>query len=85
MPGRILDILASWNKEGALPRDKERWRIVPACIWWTVWEERNQRCFEEKFNNIQKIKMKCVALFYFWCKGKILEDHESILDALDSL
>jgi len=85
MPGRILDVLACWNKEGCLSSYKERWRIVPACIWWTIWEERNQRCFEDKSRNIQKTKMKCLALFYFWCKGKFLEDHESIFDVLDSL
>lgn len=85
MPGRINDVLNCWNKEGNLTSYKERWRIVPACIWWTIWEERNQRCFEDKSSNIQKIKMKCLALFYFWCKGKLLEDHESIFDVLDSL
>lgn len=42
--------------------------MIPTCIWWTWWKERNARGFEDKFNNMQKIKMNCLCLLYFWCK-----------------
>ena len=41
---------------------EERWKIFPACIWWTMWKESNQRCFEGKQNNLQNFKM-IVQLF----------------------
>ncbi|WMV19357.1 hypothetical protein MTR67_012742 [Solanum verrucosum] len=49
--------------------------MVPACIWWTIWKERNQRCFEGKKSNIQKIKTYCY-LFYFWCKQVVMDSTE---------
>ncbi|XP_070006138.1 uncharacterized protein [Nicotiana sylvestris] len=84
MPRRIPEVLTCGNREGNLSSNKER-KIVPACIWWTIWEERNQRCFEDRYSNIQKMKMKCLVLFYFWCKGEYLEYHEFIFDVLESL
>lgn len=65
--------------------EKKRWGMIPACIWWTLWNERNSRCFEDNANSIQKIKMNCLLLFHFWCKLEYIEDSEAIIDALGSL
>lgn len=65
MLGRIKEVLTSWKRDGDHSRQKERWKIVPACIWWTIWKERNQRCFEDNHSSIQKLKMSCLMLFYF--------------------
>ena len=70
---------------GHATKKEERWKIVPACIWWTVWKERNRRCFEDKYCNLQELKMNCLALYYFWCKQKILAQTEEIFDVLDYL
>ena len=59
--------------------------MVPACIWWTVWKERNQRCFKGKKNNLQNFKMNCTALYYFWCKQKVLVQAEELFDVIDYL
>ncbi|WMV14425.1 hypothetical protein MTR67_007810 [Solanum verrucosum] len=85
MPRDTLEVLECWNKYSCQSEQKERWKIIPACIWWTVWKERNQRCFEDNHSSIQKLKMKCLALFYFWCKHEYMEDIESFIDVLGSL
>ncbi|WMV07057.1 hypothetical protein MTR67_000442 [Solanum verrucosum] len=36
MPRHTLDFLACWNREGNISGHKERWKIVPTCIWWTI-------------------------------------------------
>lgn len=36
-------------------------------ICWSIWRERNIRCFEDSSNSIQKIKENCINTFYFWC------------------
>ena len=84
MPNRITHLLYSWGEVGMGAADRDRWRIVPACIWWTVWKERNARCFESKNCDLQKIKLNCIRLFCFWCKQMYLEDTESIIDILGS-
>ncbi|XP_059314473.1 uncharacterized protein LOC132065213 [Lycium ferocissimum] len=45
-PGSREGVLKCWNRDGNVTGKEERWKIVPSCIWWTVWKERNQRCFE---------------------------------------
>lgn len=85
MPGRTSELLLCWNTEIEFTTDKNRWKIVPATIWWTIWKERNLRCFEDTTNSLQKIKMKCILLFCFWCKSEYVEDPDSILDVLSSL
>ncbi|WMV11936.1 hypothetical protein MTR67_005321 [Solanum verrucosum] len=85
MPGNIKEALACWNRDGNQSGHRERWKIVPACIWWTIWLERNQRCFENKSCSMEKMKLKCLALFYFWCKHEYPHEDEDITSMLESL
>ncbi|CAN4110783.1 unnamed protein product [Withania somnifera] len=71
MPNKIAH-LYSWEEVGD----------CPACIWWTVWKERNSRYFGSKNCDLQKIKLNCIRLLCFWCKQMYLEDTESIIDIL---
>ncbi|TMW81198.1 hypothetical protein EJD97_011224, partial [Solanum chilense] len=82
MPNRITHLLYGWGEVGVGAAYKDRWMVVPACIWWTVWKERNARCFESKSFDLQKIKLNCIRLFCFWCKHIYFEDTESIIDIL---
>jgi len=83
-PGSIKGVLSSWIRDGNASKE-ERWKFVPACVCWTIWKERNNRSFENVQNSLQKIKMNCLALLYFWCKQDILARTEDIFDVLDCL
>uniref|UniRef100_A0A0V0IAJ9 Putative ovule protein n=1 Tax=Solanum chacoense TaxID=4108 RepID=A0A0V0IAJ9_SOLCH len=85
MPGNLSATLASWEEAGWEVRDNTRWRIVPPIIWWTVWKERNSRCFENRSNSLQKIKVNCILLFCFWCRQAHSKETVEILDVLDSI
>jgi len=85
MPRHTSEVLACWNRDGNQSEHKERWKIVPYCIWWTIWKERNQRCFENKNIPFQSIKMNCLATFYFWCIHSVPKDIGEINLFLDSL
>ncbi|WMV37643.1 hypothetical protein MTR67_031028 [Solanum verrucosum] len=37
MPSKINETLFSWEMAGVGATNKERWRMIPACIWWTIW------------------------------------------------
>ncbi|KAG5585605.1 hypothetical protein H5410_046039 [Solanum commersonii] len=50
----------SWEEDGSRATIKERWRMIPTCIWWSVWRERNDRCFENRKNNLQEVKLKYI-------------------------
>ncbi|TMW87681.1 hypothetical protein EJD97_019620 [Solanum chilense] len=85
MPRKVTQSLKLWSSYPSISGHKEIWKIIPACIWWSVWKKRNIRCFQNKSNSIQKIKMNCLVLFLFWCKQEYMVDLESIKDVLGSL
>lgn len=59
--------------------------MIPGCIWWTIWRERNLRCFAGKRDSIQKIKLNCIVLFNFWCKQTYIGDTEALMQVLEPL
>jgi len=85
MPATSCELLKCWNYNGGAVRQKKSWELVPACIWWTIWKERNYRIFEDKSNPVQKVKMNCILLFLFWCKENYVEETESLVDMIGSL
>jgi hypothetical protein len=46
MPRQVLDLLTSWGAVGGGGGAKEVWRVVPLCIMWCIWLERNAQHFE---------------------------------------
>ena len=48
MPKQIVDVFASWK--GRLGRHKNRhtWEVVPHCVMWSLWRERNARTIEDR-------------------------------------
>lgn len=62
-PGSIADVLRCWNIDGNVNNKEKRWKIVPSCIWWTVWTERNKRSFEGMQSSLQSFKMNCLGFF----------------------
>ncbi|WMV34938.1 hypothetical protein MTR67_028323 [Solanum verrucosum] len=65
MPGKVSEALKSWEEAGVLAKDRGRWRLIPASIWWAIWKERNSRCFENIENSVQKVKLNCILLLCF--------------------
>lgn len=72
MPRRIIQTLEVWSRYRNLSIQKERWKIIPTCIWWSVWKEEI----------LVALKTNCIVLFHFWGKQENMEDLESIIDVL---
>lgn len=84
MPGNTRDVLNSWSRDDSLTNQKERWRIVPACICSTVCQERNHWNFVDKKWYLQKLKMNYFVLYCFWSKQECLVEAEDIFNVLDN-
>ena len=85
MPSKIDETLFSWEEAGIGATNRERWRMTPVCIWWTMWRERNDRCFENRDNNLQEVKLKCILWYCFGCTNVYFNETESIIDGLGSI
>jgi hypothetical protein len=44
--GIVADLLFSWWN-GLSRHSSDIWNMVPICLMWTIWKERNQRTFED--------------------------------------
>ena len=85
MPKTSFGMLESWEGVGRRGSQEDWWRSIPACVWWTLWKERNERCHDGKASCFQKIKMKSISLLYFWCKHDIVGEIDSLVDFIGQL
>ena len=64
-----LELLSRWEDIGNRGRKEHWWRTTtPASVWWTLWKERNSRCFYGHNSNLKKIRTNCISFLHFWCK-----------------
>ncbi len=45
LPGCVLDLFFGWHNWLGKNQSKI-WNLVPSCLFWTLWQERNNRIFE---------------------------------------
>ncbi|KAG5574498.1 hypothetical protein H5410_054632 [Solanum commersonii] len=60
MPEHTSDLLSCWISRGGSKSQKRWWKLIPSCVWWSIWKERNGRCFEDRSNSIHKVKWNCI-------------------------
>jgi hypothetical protein len=65
MSGRVIDLFAYWWKSGR-PMSAAIWKMVPICIIYCVWKERNLRCFKDLNSSIEDILASFFHTLYLW-------------------
>jgi len=81
MPKTTLELLNSWLGVGSRGKKEEWWKLIPSCIWWSIWKERNTRCFEGQKITCQRIKTNCISLLFFWCKQDLVGEDVEVVDS----
>ena len=79
MPTSVVGLLASWQGRFGHHRNGDIWMVVPHCLMWCIWKERNSRCFED--NDCSMLDLKLLffrTLIYVWRN----QPFSSILDLL---
>jgi hypothetical protein len=61
MPNSVADLFACWWA-GGHSRNAIMWKMVPLCLMWCLWEERNARCFEDLERSSEELK----SFFFFF-------------------
>ena len=65
MPGSVVELLFSWyHWIGKYISDI--WDLVPGCLMWTVWFERNWRSFEDEEKTVAQLLEFCQLTLFDW-------------------
>ena len=46
MPHKVIELFKSWQGMFGQHQNIDLWRLVPHCLIWCIWHERNARSFE---------------------------------------
>lgn len=83
IPNSVRSLLESWQGQSVGKRNKKMWMTIPLCIMWTIWLERNKRCFEDQRTQIRTLKNNCLQNLYFWCTERVVGDLVQLLDFME--
>jgi hypothetical protein len=54
MPSNVVGLFACWclggHSQGVIA-----WKMVPLCLVWCLWLERNKRCFEDSKRSLEEL------------------------------
>ena len=65
MPRQVFDLLAYWWSSGRR-RSVAVWKMVPTCLFWCIWQEMNNRYFEDLERSLEDISSLCFHTLYLW-------------------
>ena len=83
MPMFVVELLAYWQGRFGRHRNGYIWIIVPHCLMWFIWDERNSRCFEESERSMPDLKLLFFRTILDWFSMWRNQPFSSILDLLD--
>jgi hypothetical protein len=83
-PNNIADLLFGWfNCFGK--QKSSIWNLVPHCLMWTVWRERNSRVFENEDHSKSKLSELFFGLLFDWARIWSLTSEVSLANFVVSL
>ena len=84
MPQKLQDLIACWT--GALGRRSlaEIWKVIPHCLMWSIWRERNLRTFEGREFSPLDLQSFFFRMLFDWIQVIGLFSFCSFHDFIDS-
>ena len=84
MPSSVLNLCAYWCSFGRT-RSAVVWKMVPICIFWSIWNDRNNRCFEDLESSMEEILVSLLFSLYSWTVAYLSLSYLSFADFLSRL
>ena len=82
MPSSVVGLFACWQGHFGHLCNGVIWKIVPPCLMWCIWNERNNRCFEDSERAMPDMKLLFFRTLLEWFS--VWRSHSfSLLDLLD--
>jgi hypothetical protein len=83
MPRRVLELFDCWQWSMGCHQKLVVWRVIPHCIMWCLWRERNVRTFEGCELNIVGLKLQFYRYLFDWLSATGLFSFSNLLDLID--
>ena len=84
MPGSVVDLLFSWY-HWIGKHSSDIWDLIPGCLMWTIWSERNRRSFEDEEKTVVQLLEFCQRTLFDWSRCWGFTDCSTLLDFLSSI
>jgi len=65
MPRRVVDLYGCWWTADDT-QNSAMWKMLPSCLLWCLWRERNNRRFEDREKTLEEIKSLFFNTLYLW-------------------
>lgn len=80
----VVDLLFGWfNWSGK--HSSDIWNIVPLCLMWTIWRERNRRTFEDVASSKDQVRVAFDSSLFEWSRARCLTSSTSVSHFITSL
>ena len=83
MPHGVSNLFLRWQGSFSGHWSIDLWRVVPHCVLWCIWRERNSRCFEGKEQSISEFKSLLLHTLLEWSSSFNLFPCSNFLEMLD--
>ena len=83
MPKSVVELLASWQGQFGHHHNGYVSIVVPYCLVWCIWKERDSRCFEDNEHSLPNLKLFFFRTLMDWLSVWRNQSFPSILDLLD--
>ena len=84
MPQSVVGLLACWQGRFDRHRNGHIWFIVPHCLMWCLWGERNSGCFENNERSTLDLKLFFFRTLLDWLVAMRNQSFYYFLDFVDS-
>jgi hypothetical protein len=68
LPNRVLELLGGWRNWFGR-HQSNIWNLIPHCLMWTVWRERNSRTFDDKRKSADQLLGSFAETLFEWSRA----------------
>ena len=84
MPRTTAGLLSCWH-QWLGKHNSNIWNLIPGCLLWIVWLERNRRSFENMEKTLVELKILCKRSLFEWARCWGFTDFLSLSEFMFSL
>jgi hypothetical protein len=83
MPRHVVGLLACWTGRNHRCRSATIWGLIPQCLMWVIWRERNARSFEDLEKTIQELKQFFLSMLLEWVNASDISHFNSLYELIN--